>query len=364
LLHLPYALKFLWAPILDHVPLPFLKTLLGQRRSWLFVVQLTGILGIITMTTLDPIENMILFAMCGFLVTISAASQHILLLAYQIETLNSRDWGIGEGISISAFKMAILTGGGGAMYLAQFFSWQEVYFLLGLLMSLGLIAILLIREPERFALKHEHSFTKRGEWLKYGILQPFKSFMSHKGWIAILIFMLIYRLPENLFQMMQNLFFLKLGFTYPEIISVAKVFGISASISGSIVGGLLIRLYGYKWTLLWGALLHGIACICFLILDRLGANLPFFYFTVGLECFLSGLALTAFFSYQLTCVNISFAATQLALLTSFAELSRTFASPIAGYVIDTFGWTYFLALIILASIPGILWVYRIPFSRP
>jgi MFS transporter, PAT family, beta-lactamase induction signal transducer AmpG len=316
------------------------------------------------MTALDPVDNLILFASCGFVVTFSAASQHVLLLTYQIETLSSRDWGVGEGMSVFAFRMAILTGGAGALYLATFFSWREVYLILTFLMVIGFIAVLIMSEPDRYSLQHTHSFTQKREWIRYAILEPFKTFMSQKGWIAILVFMLLYRLPENLLSMMQTLFLLKLGFSYIEISNVAKIFGITASICGSVVGGYWIRLYGYKWTLYWAALLHGISCLLFLVQDNLGANLPFLYLTIGVEHFLSGVALTAFFSYQLTCVSITFAATQLALLTSIAEVSRTFASPLAGYVIDTFGWTHFLVLVILSSIPGVLWISRIPFSRP
>lgn len=360
LLNLPYALKFVWAPILDHVSLPYLKPLLGQRRSWLCLAQVMAILSLVGMTRLDPIENMGCFFACGLMVSIAAASQHILLLTYQIETLNSRDWGIGEGMSISAFKIAILTSSGGAMYLAQFMSWQEVYLIISILLFIGLFAVLVMKEPDRNV---QASPQKTWEWFWYIIMEPLKTFTSQKGWLAIIILMLFYRLPENLFQMMQLLFFQDLGFSTGEIITVVKVFGMTASICGSIAGGYFIRTKGYKWTLFWGALLHGMVLICFLVLAKLGTNLPFFYLTVGLECFLSGLTLTAFFSYQLTCVSITFAATQLALLTSLEQLSRSFASPVSGFVIDTYGWTSFLGLLILSSIPGVLWISRTPFSR-
>jgi MFS transporter, PAT family, beta-lactamase induction signal transducer AmpG len=364
LLHLPYTVKFLWAPILDHVPLPFLKKLLGQRRSWLCLVQITGIGGLLAMISLDPILNLKAFVACGFLVTISAASQHILLLAYQMETLDSRDWGIGEGMGVFGFRMAILTGGAGALYLATFLSWKEVYLLISLLMSIGLIAVLIMQEPNRFAQQHTHSFTKRWEWMRYALIGPFKDFMLQKGWQAILVFMLIYRLPDNLLAMMQTLFYVDLGFSFIEIGSVEKVFGLGAMILGGFIGGYCIRIYGFKKTLFWGGLIHGLSCLLFLMQAQLGPNLSFLYLTIGVEHFFSGVALTAFFSYQLTCCSLRFAATQLALLTSFAELGRVFANPLAGLIIDFSGWTPWLIVIILSSIPAAWWISRIPFSRP
>jgi PAT family beta-lactamase induction signal transducer AmpG len=363
LLHLPYALKPLWAPLLDHVPLPLLTRALGQRRSWLCLVQITAIIGLLGMVSQNPVENLYAFVAFGFLVTISAASQHVLMLTYQIETLSSRDWGVGEGMSVFAYRMAILTAGPGALSLATLLSWQEIYIIISFLMFIGLMAVLMVGEPEGFVEHRTPSFSKKGEWLRYAFINPFKEFMTQKGWVAILVFMLIYRLPENFLSMMQTLFLLDLGFTYIEISAVAKTFGMAASLFGGFIGGYWIRLYGYKKTLVWGALAHGVSCLLFLIQEKLGANIPFLYVTVGIEHFFSGVMLTGFLSYQLTCANMAFAATQLALLTSFANLTSVFAKPLAGVVIDHFGWVPFLVLVVLSSIPGILWVYRIPFPR-
>lgn len=359
LLHLPYALKPLWAPLLDHVPLPFLTNALGQRRSWLCLVQITAIAGLLGMIAQDPLDNLYGFIACGFIVTISAASQHVLLLAYQMETLHTRDWGVGEGMSVFAYRMAILTAGPGALSLATFLPWKEVYLLIALLMLVGLIPTLTGEDLDQST----HQRPKRGEWFHHAVIVPFKDFMSQKGWIAILIFMLIYRLPENLLLMMKTLFLLDLGFTNLEISAVAKTFGMLASIVGGFIGGYGIRLYGYKKTLLWGAIAHAIACLLFLAQAKVGANLPFLYLTIGVEHLCSGIMLTGFLSYQLTCSNVTFAATQLALLTAFANLSGVFAKSISGIVIDNFGWEPYLALVVISAIPGILWVYRIPFSR-
>jgi len=352
----------LWAPILDHVPLPFFGSILGQRRSWLCLVQITGIAGLLGMISQNPIENLYGFVGCGFLVTISAASQHILLLTYQMETLHSREWGVGEGMSVFAYRMAILTAGPGALSLATVLSWQEVYIFIIFLMLVGLMGVLFVRESE-LSQKRSLSFTTKGEWVRYALIHPFKDFMTQKGWIAILVFMLIYRLPENLLSTMQTLFLLDLGFTYIEISTVAKTFGMVASMLGGFMGGHWIRQYGYKKTLFWGALAHGTSCLLFLAQGKLGANLSFLYVTIGVEHFFSGVMLTGFFSYQLTCASMAFAATQLALLTSFANLSGVIAKPLAGVLIDHFGWVPYFSLVVLASIPGVLWVYRIPFSR-
>lgn len=337
--------------------------MLGQRRSWLCLVQVTAILGLLGMVSQNPVENLYAFVAYGFLVTFSAASQHILLLAYQMETLSTRDWGVGEGMSIFTYRMAILTAGPGALSLATWLSWQEIYILVAFLMLIGLVAVLIGGESEFERTQRAPAFSNTRDWLRYVLINPFKDFMTQKRWIAILVFMLIYRLPENLMSTMQTLFLLDLGFTNIEISTVAKTFGMAATLVGGFIGGDWIRRYGYKKTLLWGALAHGVSCLLFLMQERLGANLPFLYLTVGVEHFFGGVMLTGFFSYQLTCSNLSFAATQLALLTAISHLGGILARCRVGEVIDNFGWVPFLVLVVLSSIPGILWVYRIPFPR-
>lgn len=314
------------------------------------------------MISQNPLENFVLFAISGFVVTISAATQHILLMTYQIETLESRDWGVGEGMSVFAYRMAILTAGPGALSLATWLSWQEVYLVMALLMLVGFIAVLMTGEPEFASLQKAPSFSKKSEWLHYVLITPFKDFMQQKGWVAILVFMLIYRLPDHLLSMMQTLFFLDLGFTYLEISAVAKTFGMAATLLGGFLGGHWIRQYGYPKTLLWSAVAHGMALLLFLIQAKLGADLSFLYITIGAEHFFGGVMLTGFFSYQLMCSSKTFAATQLALLTSFTNLSSVFAKPLAGFLVDHLGWIPFLSIVALSAIPGILWVKRIPFA--
>lgn len=313
------------------------------------------------MIVLDPIHSLIPFVACGFLVTFSAASQHVLLMAFQMETLEQHNWGIGESMGVFGFRMAILTGGAGALYMASYFTWKEVYFIITLLMFVGMFAILFAQHSVLNDSIVRNMSRSPKEWFTYALIHPFKEFMTKQGWWAILVFMLIYRLPENLLGMMQTLFLLDIGFSYVEIASVAKIFGLGATILGGMLGGYIIRAYGFRAALLWGGIGHGFALILFLIQAQLGHHLLFLYVTIGIEHIFSGLSLTAFFSYQLTCCNLRFAATQLALLTSFASLTRTLASPIAGFTIDSLGWVSYIILVILSSIPGILWISKLPF---
>ena len=83
---LAYSFKFVWAPLLDKLPIPGLYTTLGRRRSWLLVMQLMIIASIILMAQTDPVEHLTLMAVATVLLGLSAASQDIVIDAYRIES--------------------------------------------------------------------------------------------------------------------------------------------------------------------------------------------------------------------------------------------------------------------------------------
>ena len=61
---LGYSFKFVWAPLVDKLPLPILSNLLGHRRSWIFLSQLMVMLAIILIASLDPaVDSLSLMAL-------------------------------------------------------------------------------------------------------------------------------------------------------------------------------------------------------------------------------------------------------------------------------------------------------------
>lgn len=360
LLHLPYAFKALWAPFLDQMPLPFLSAKLGQRRSWLFLTQITAIGGILGMVMLNPLEHFPLFMLAGFVMTFSGASQHVLLLAYQREILSSQSWGMGEGISIFTYRLGLLTASAGSLYLATYTDWTVVYGLMGALMSIGLLALFFVKDSHRAPSLPSSKNWKT--WLNNAFLGPFKDFTHQYRWPLILAFMLLYRLPEHCLHPFLSLFLLNLDFSYTEIANATKVCGMMATITGGIVGGYAIRLYGYKLILRGGAIGYGLSCLLFLLLGNFRTSVPAFYGIIILEHFFSGFTLASFFAYQLACCNQSFAATQIALLTSFTSLGALF-SPLAGLLIEKFGWSPYILFTALSAVPGILCLSYLPFPQ-
>lgn len=359
LLHLPYTVRFLWAPFLDQMPLPFLTRFLGQRRSWLLTTQILAIGGILGMAFLNPLKHPFSFISFSFVVTFSAASQHVLLLAYQRERIAPRDWGISEGVSIFTYRLGILTAGAGSLYLATYMQWRMVYILMALLMSSGFVAFYFMKDESSF---HKPSFNWK-IWTQNAFLSPFQNFTTQQGWFLILVFMLLYRLPEHILHPFLSLFFLHVGFSYMDIANATKICGLGATITGGILGGYAIRFYGYKTILRSGSIAYGLSCLFFLVFEKIAVFGPLLYVTVIVEHFFSGLMLASFFAYQLACCHQSFAATQIALLTSFTSLGGVLITPVSGFIIEQGGWPSYIIFSALSVLPGILCLSYLPFPQ-
>ena len=370
----PYTIKFLWSPFIDRLKIPFLSKALGRRRSWLLLSQVALIASILALSQTNPAENLFLTAVCAIFVTFSAATQDVTMLAYQVERLGRQQYGAGEATGIFGYRMGMLMSGAGALYFADFFTWSEVYQIMALFVGVGVITTLIIKEPdpvenkeaqlkELQAKEYLHSHPKLSKkmaqvlsWLYGAVLCPFSNFMRQKGWWISLLIMLFYKLGDNLVGNMTNIFLVEVGYSKSEIASVSKIFGMAASIFGGFVGGYLIARIGIVKALIITAAIHGISMLMFVIIANVGYDLDLLYLTIALEHITSGMRTTALFAFQMTLVTPTYAATQLALLTSTVHFGRVATSSFSGILVENLGWASFFSLASAATIVSLLLV--------
>ncbi len=158
---LGYSFKFLWAPIIDMLPLPFLTRMLGRRRGWLIIAQSFIIIAILWMASIDPAlnpDNLTLMAMAAVLLGFSSASQDVIIDAYRIESAERSLQALLSSMYIAGYRMGMLVAGAGSLFLADFISggtvgysyhaWQITYFAMAATMGTGLVTTLCISEPD------------------------------------------------------------------------------------------------------------------------------------------------------------------------------------------------------------------------
>jgi PAT family beta-lactamase induction signal transducer AmpG len=157
---LGYSFKFLWAPLVDKLPLPFITKLLGQRRSWLLVTQIIIIFAIVWMSSINPAageRQIVLMAFAVVLLGFSSATQDILIDAWRIEASNDQDIAILSSLYIVGYRVGMITSGAGVLFLAHYFgtrletyyykAWQYSYLIMALSMLIGFVTTLYIKEP-------------------------------------------------------------------------------------------------------------------------------------------------------------------------------------------------------------------------
>ena len=329
LVMIPYAWKFIWAPLLDRYKLPFL----GRRRGWSLISQIMLLASISSLGLINPSIQIQLAIWLVFATSFFSATQDIVLDAYRREILKDDELGIGNSIFINAYRISSLIPGSLALILSDFIPWSTVYPIVGSFMIVGVITTFCIPESS------DENIAPGS--IKEAIIDPFFEFFSRKGGfksaLAIIIFMLLYKLGDSMATALATPFYIDLGFTLTEIGTVAKFSALWASIVGTIIGGLAMLKISINRALWLFGLVQIISILGFAILAKIGNSIPALFAVVSFEYLgvsLGTVALTAFIAKQ---TNLSFTATQFALLTSIMVIPRTFANASTGYIINSVG---------------------------
>lgn len=367
---MPNALKFLWAPMIDHVRLPFLSRYLGRRRSWALFFQGGLMISLLSLGFTNPSENIgpVIFFLT--LVSFFGASQEIVLDAYRIEILKPKEYGIGITANVLGYRIGTLIGAAGALYIAAFYGWNYAYMAMVLCIFLSFLVILFNPEPEvltsdlmrdrqekALEFLHAHKkmhgfFAKMLAWIYGAVIGPFSEFMQRKDWGLIVCLILLFRFGDNLINNMANVFYLDIGFTIIEIANVTKIFGVCATIIGGGIGGFLSSRWGFLRSLLFAGIVHTISNGMFIIISQSGPNVDLLYMAIALENVTGGMSTTAFVTYLSSLCHKSFTGTQYALLSALWYLSTVLAS-FGGFIADHTTWTLYFSITIFAALPGL-----------
>jgi len=149
-----YSIKIFWAPIVDYLRIPFLTKHLGHRRSWVLVAQIGIGIGLFAMSVTNPVNHPIEMAMFGLLVAFSSATQDISIDAFRIESAANEYQAAMSSTYILGYRIAVLVSFAGALYIADQLSWHIAYLVMASLVSVGIITVLLIKEPATSKNKH------------------------------------------------------------------------------------------------------------------------------------------------------------------------------------------------------------------
>ncbi|WP_420391116.1 AmpG family muropeptide MFS transporter [Marinobacter sp.] len=374
-LGITYSIKVFWAPVVDRLKLPLLDRLLGKRRSWILLAQAGIATGLYLMAHVDATVAPEMMAFCGLLVAFSSASQDVAIDAYRIEIAEERLQAALAATYIFGYRLALLVAGAGALYLAEFWSWQVSYEVMALLVGVGMATVLIVREPsvnhyaaaQDIADKIEHEASKRTHlnprlarfigWFYAAIAGPFLDFFRRYKELAIMILVMVavYRISDIAMGVMANPFYLDfMGFSKTQVADVTKIFGFFMTIAGSLVGGVLVVRYGVRRILLAGAIMTAATNLLFVVLAQYPPNIVTLALVVSADNLSGGIANVALIAWLSSMTSAAFTATQYALFSSLMTLPGKFIGGFSGIVVAGFGYAEFFLVAGIMGVPAIL----------
>lgn len=355
-----YSLKFVWAPIVDSMPLPFLTRLFGRRRGWLLLAQVCVAIALVVLSDIDPAMEIGVFALVALAVAFSSATQDIVVDAYRIECAEDRMQGVLAAAYQYGYRISLLISMAGALVLADYASWSTTYKVMAVCMSLGIITTLLCKEPaiDRPISPYQgDSFTeKASSWFQNAVAQPFADFYTRFGpfFLLILVFVSLYRISDYVLGILANPFYLDIGYSKTAIGLVAKTYGVWPTVVGVALGGWAVVQFGVARCIVTATILIASTNLFFAAMVIVGPELWMLAVTITADNIAQGFGGTVLIAYLSSLTNISHTATQYALLSSFMALFPKFLAGFSGDVQELVGWLGFFLYAAALGVPAIL----------
>ncbi len=348
LVGLPYTLKFLWSPLMDR----FVPPWLGRRRGWMVATQLGLIAGIAAMAVTGPADAIWALSVLAIAVAFLSASQDIAFDAYRADVLLARERGIGAGISVTGYRIAMLISGAVALILSDHIGWQSTYLLMASLMLIGVATTLLSPEPS--------SAITPPRTLSEAVWGPIREFFSRSPAVGLLLLIVLYKVGDAFAGTLTTAFLIRgVGFSPTEVGVINKGMGLLATLFGALTGGALMARMGLFRALLLFGLLQAVSNLSFMVLAWTGKSYLVMVSAVAFENLSGGMGTAAFVALLMSLCDHRYTATQFALLSALGALGRVFVGPPSGYLVETVGWVVFFFITFLAALPGLGLLWRL-----
>jgi len=385
LVGLAYSFKFIWSPVVDRLPLPFIGRLLGQRRSWLLLTQIGIICALIGISNSDPGADIGHLAALALVLAFCAATQDIGIDAWRIESATPQEQGPMAAAYQFGSRLAILAASGGALWIASEAGWHRAYMVMAALALIGLVTTLLVEEPVRRA-PLESVLTERRvvEWMKRSthwpralqhtaawflgaVICPVLDFFARFGWVLGLLafaFISTYRMTDYTMGVMANTFYIDMHYSLGQIATVVKLYGVILTLVGVVVGGIAVARLGRVRSLVLGSLLVVISNVSYGVLAAHGEpNLLGLATIISLDNLATGVHGTALIAFMSSLTSANYTATQYAVLSSVYSLPGKLLMSRSGYIVSAIGYPSFYLYTAALSIPPLLLLFVISRRR-
>jgi PAT family beta-lactamase induction signal transducer AmpG len=374
-----YSFKFIWAPVVDRMPLPILHRLLGRRRGWMLLAQCGVAFGLFNLAHADPALSIRYVAGWALFIAFCSATQDIALDAWRVESASVELQGGMAAAYQLGYRVAIMMGTAGALWIASDKGWLAAYIAMAALMSVGILTTLLVREPVQVdSQRTPAGEAKVREWMSThahwpaplrsfvgrmydAAIAPVDDFFTRYGLaLGLMVFAFIgsYRLTDYAMGVMANPFYLDQGYTLKQVATVVKAFGLASAMIGVVVGGTVIAKLGVVRALVVGSVMVMLSNICFSILASVGTpSLVGLAIVNSIDNIALGIHGTSLIAFLSSLTSSNYTATQYAVLSSLYALPGKLLMGVSGFVVDAIGYPAFFLYTASLSVPALLLLY-------
>ncbi|GAA0904469.1 MFS transporter [Rothia nasimurium] len=362
-----YNFKFVWAPVVDKFRLP-LFCRLGQRRGWLLFALLLLAAGLLGMAAMPPTLSLQVFMGMTLLAAIAGATIDIVVDAYRVEIAPIEAQGALAATYTLGYRLGLIAGGAGILIVADMVGWQRGYVVICALILIPVAAVFAAREPE-------HRVRERvplRQAVEESFIGPFRDFYSRFGLVlaaGLLVFVALFRLPDQMLGAMAYPFYLDAGFSKTQIAEVSKVYGLIIGIVGALAGGWAVTRFEMRRLLVISAIGVALSNMLYLLMAQNPGQTWAFVATLSGDNLAQGFAGPVLVAFMSSLVNRSFTATQYALLSSLANLPGKLIGGFSGFLVKGAGYPALFIISTVSIVPTLLvlaWLWpRIPgLSKP
>lgn len=341
LLFLPWALKFLWAPFVDHR---------GTRKAWLLPLQVAGVAGALLLSRIDVGEGLVVLLTAAFIFNLIAACQDIATDGLAVRILDSRERGLANGLQVGAYRIGMILGGGLLLWVFAKSGWVTMFTCMAVMLAVTVIPVLTLREPPRMEPRSDASAAQ----LAVGWVRRLRI----PGMLAFIGLICFYKFGDSMVASLVGPFMRDSGLSKETIAIMKGTVGSIASLAGAGIGGWFAFRAGRRNALLTCGLLQTMSLLLYLAAAfGIGGTAMFWAATIAEHLF-GSMATVALFTLMMDASDPEHAGTDYTLLACAIVVAMGLANFTGAAIGDAVGYgPTFVAGFVLSAI-GCLFLVR------
>lgn len=348
LLALPWALKFLWAPLVDR----FGSAAVGRRRSWILPLQALSVLLVTGLALIDPRSGLALLMVAALLTNLVAATQDIPTDGLAVDLLDDRERGLGNGVQVAGYRVGMIIGGGLLLIVFDRAGWRLTFGSMAAMLALATLPVALFRERPTEA---RAPADRPGglAWIEV-LRRP-----GMPLWIGLIA---VYKAGDALASAMVKPLLVDRGMSLEDIGLLVGVGGFCAGLAGALLGGYAASRFGRKQALLGCGVLQMIAIAGYIAPAAGLGGTTALAVACTLEHLTGGMATVALFTLMMDACREHAAATDYTVQACVVVIATGTAAVGSGFVAQNVGYARHFGLGALLSAAGVAFA-AIAFAR-